>query len=122
MSVIFVTHDLGVVAATCDRMAVMYAGRIVESGTVAEVFAQPMHAYTRGLLGSVPRVGTGTHGPDVDRGHAAQLVGDPCGLRFQPALRFCDRRVCRVGDPVKPWRNTRSPVTTAPPWSQRGRR
>lgn len=55
MSVVLVTHDLGVVAATCDRMAVMYAGRIVETGTVVDVFAQPRHPYTRGLLGSVPR-------------------------------------------------------------------
>jgi len=57
MSVILVTHDLGVVAATCDRMAVMYAGRIVETGTVAEILDAPRHAYTRGLLGSVPRAG-----------------------------------------------------------------
>ena len=46
MSVVLVTHDLGVVAQTCDRMAVMYAGRIVETGPVAEVFARPRHAYT----------------------------------------------------------------------------
>ena len=55
MSVILVTHDLGVIAQTCDRMAVMYAGRIVETGGVAEVFAEPRHAYTLGLLGSVPQ-------------------------------------------------------------------
>src|SRR3546814_20826036 len=55
MSVILVTHDLGVVAESCDRMAVMYAGRLVETGPVAAVFARPRQAYTLGLLGSVPR-------------------------------------------------------------------
>src|SRR3546814_11634994 len=54
MSVILVTHDLGVVAESCDRMAVMYAGRLVETGPVAAVFARPRHAYTPGLPGSAP--------------------------------------------------------------------
>ncbi len=54
MSVVLVTHDLGVVAQTCDRVAVMYAGRIVETAPVVELFRQPRHAYTAGLLGSVP--------------------------------------------------------------------
>ncbi len=54
MAVVLVTHDLGVVAQSCDRVAVMYAGRIAERGAVAEVFAAPAHAYTQGLLRSVP--------------------------------------------------------------------
>ena len=54
MSVILVTHDLGVVAQTCDRVAVMYAGRIVEMAPVVDLFRQPRHAYTLGLLNSVP--------------------------------------------------------------------
>ena len=54
MSVVLVTHDLGVVAQTCDRVAVMYAGRIMEVGPVVEVFRNPRHAYTLGLLGSIP--------------------------------------------------------------------
>jgi peptide/nickel transport system ATP-binding protein len=54
MGVILVTHDLGVVAQTCDRVVVMYAGRVVESGSVVDVFARPQHAYTLGLLNSVP--------------------------------------------------------------------
>ena len=56
MSVILVTHDLGVVAEVCDRIYVMYCGRIIESGTVRDVFANPRHPYTRGLLESLPRV------------------------------------------------------------------
>lgn len=57
-AVVLVTHDLGVVAGTADRVAVMYAGRIVEEGTTAEVFANPLHPYTRGLLASMPRIDT----------------------------------------------------------------
>ena len=56
MSVILVTHDLGVVAEVCDRIYVMYCGRIIESGTVRDVFANPQHPYTSGLLASLPRV------------------------------------------------------------------
>jgi peptide/nickel transport system ATP-binding protein len=57
MAMLFVTHNLGVVAEIADRVAVMYAGRIVETGPVGEVFAQPRHPYTKGLLASVPRLG-----------------------------------------------------------------
>jgi peptide/nickel transport system ATP-binding protein len=57
MAILFVTHNLGVVAEIADRVAVMYAGRIVETGPVAEVFAHPRHPYTKGLLRSVPRLG-----------------------------------------------------------------
>ena len=55
VSVVFVTHDLAVVAETCERIAVMYAGQVVETGTVDEVFRAPRHPYTLGLLRSVPR-------------------------------------------------------------------
>ena len=98
MSVIFVTHDLGVVAATCDRMAVMYAGRIVESGTVAEVFAQPMHAYTRGLLGSVPRVGTERTALMSIEGTPPSLSAIPAGCAFNPRCDFVTD-VCRITQP-----------------------
>jgi len=57
MAMLFVTHNLGVVAEIADRVAVMYAGSIVETGPVAEVFAHPRHPYTRGLMLSVPRLG-----------------------------------------------------------------
>jgi peptide/nickel transport system ATP-binding protein len=53
-----ITHDLGVVAEMCQRVVVMYAGRKVEEGPVEEIFARPLHPYTRGLLGSVPRLGS----------------------------------------------------------------
>jgi oligopeptide transport system ATP-binding protein len=80
-----ITHDLGVVAELCRRVIVMYAGRIVESGTAAELFDRPNHPYTIGLLRSVPRLG-----PDVKRrlvpigGLPPDLLAPPEGCRFRP--------------------------------------
>ena len=92
MSVVLVTHDLGVVAATCDRMAVMYAGRIVETGTVADVFAHPRHPYTRGLLGSVPSGGAPRTMLLFDRRHAAEPDSAAGRLCLSSALSVRDAR------------------------------
>ena len=56
MAIIFITHDLGVIAELCSRVVVMYAGRIAEEATVNSIFEHPLHPYTRGLLGSIPRL------------------------------------------------------------------
>ena len=94
MSVVFVTHDLGVVAEICDRMAVMYAGRIVETGPVAPIFAGPRHAYTRGLRGSVPRGGTErTMLLSID-GTPPSLAAIPAGCAFNPRCTFATA-ICR---------------------------
>src|SRR5208283_4014994 len=58
MAIILITHDLGVIAETCDEVAVMYAGQIAERGPVGRIFARPAHPYTRGLLASIPRLST----------------------------------------------------------------
>jgi oligopeptide/dipeptide ABC transporter ATP-binding protein len=85
MSVVLVTHDLGVIAQTCDRLAVMYAGRVVETGPVAEIFAQPRHAYTLGLLNSVPR-GGGLRQP------LSSIAGQPPSLSERlPGCAFAPR-------------------------------
>lgn len=98
MSVVLVTHDLGVVAATCDRMAVMYAGRIVETGTVVDVFAQPRHPYTRGLLGSVPRGrAVRTMLRSID-GTPPSLTALPDGCAFHPRCSFATDQ-CRMQRP-----------------------
>lgn len=98
MAVVLVTHDLGVVAATCDRMAVMYAGRIVETGRVAEVFAEPHHAYTRGLLGSVPRAGTERTMLLSIEGTPPSLLEVPQGCAFNPRCSYATD-VCRTERP-----------------------
>ena len=91
MSVILVTHDLGVVAQSCDRMAVMYAGRIVETGPVVDVFARPRHAYTLGLLGLGAARRHGAAAPALGRGHAAGDERHPARLRVPSPLRLRDR-------------------------------
>ncbi|MBM7044681.1 MULTISPECIES: ABC transporter ATP-binding protein [Rhizobium] len=102
MSVVLVTHDLGVVAATCDRMAVMYAGRIVETGTVAEVFARPHHPYTRGLLGSVPRSGTSRTMLQSIEGTPPSLTNLPAGCSFHPRCSFATDICLRERPPLEP--------------------
>jgi oligopeptide/dipeptide ABC transporter ATP-binding protein len=88
MSVVLVTHDLGVIAQTCDRLAVMYAGRMVESGPVGAIFEQPRHAYTLGLLSSVPR-GTGLRQPlNSIAGQPPSLSQRPAGCAFAPRCSF----------------------------------
>ena len=72
-AVILITHNLGIVARLCDRVAVMYAGRIVEEGSTGEIFADPRHAYTRDLLGATPRLNHPTSAtPGRDRGPPAR--------------------------------------------------
>ena len=88
LSIVFVSHDLAVIAQTCQRIAVMYAGQVVESGSVDEVFREPRHPYTLGLLRSVPQL-------DAVRGRLSSIPGvppdlaaPPPGCRFHPRCAF----------------------------------
>lgn len=86
MSVILITHDLGVIAETCEEVAVMYAGRIVERAGVRELFANPRHAYTRGLLASIPRLET------VNKIRLPAIPGHVASLdEMVDGCRFCQR-------------------------------
>jgi oligopeptide/dipeptide ABC transporter ATP-binding protein len=86
MSVILITHDLGVIAETCDEVVVMYGGRVVERAPVREIFAAPRHAYTRGLLASIPRLET------PRKSVLPVIPGMVASLRdFVPGCRFCQR-------------------------------
>ena len=77
-SIILITHDLGVVAEMCDRVVVMYAGQVVETGTVQELFANPQHPYTKGLLNSIPRL-------DMDKQQPlSPIIGTPPDLMDPP--------------------------------------
>jgi oligopeptide/dipeptide ABC transporter ATP-binding protein len=84
MAILFITHDFGVVARMCDRVAVMYAGRIVECGPVEQVFDNPSHPYTQALIASVPKM-TGTTGRLYTiEGQPPSLLDLPAGCRFAP--------------------------------------
>jgi oligopeptide/dipeptide ABC transporter ATP-binding protein len=83
-AVILITHDLGVIAEMADRVAVMYAGRIVEETDVKTLFAQPLHPYTRGLMDSIPVLGTVKEELAVIPGSVPNLINLPPGCRFAP--------------------------------------
>jgi oligopeptide/dipeptide ABC transporter ATP-binding protein len=84
LAMIFVTHNLGIVAKMCDRVAVMYAGRIVESGPVRRLFDAPAHPYTRALLASVPRLGVARRRLLAIDGQPPDGAALPAGCAFQP--------------------------------------
>jgi len=86
-SVILITHDLGVIAEMADRVAVMYAGRIVEQAEVQALFDRPLHPYTQGLIGSIPILGKVADRLDVIPGTVPNLVNLPPGCRFAPRCR-----------------------------------
>jgi peptide/nickel transport system ATP-binding protein len=82
MAIVLITHDLGVVAETADRVAVMYAGQIVEEASVEELFADPKHPYTQGLIGSIPIAGERREWLEVIPGTVPNLIDLPPGCRF----------------------------------------
>jgi oligopeptide/dipeptide ABC transporter ATP-binding protein len=98
VSLLFVTHDLPVVAQLCQELAVMYGGQIVERGTVAEVFGQPSHPYTLGLLRSAPDVEEVRASLVPIPGSPPSLITPPPGCRFHPRCSFAEPD-CRETDP-----------------------
>ncbi len=83
-AIILITHDLGVVAEMCDRVAVMYAGEIVEEADVGPLFREPRHPYTQGLIGSIPILGEVRESLAVIPGSVPNLIDPPKGCRFAP--------------------------------------
>ncbi|MGY1824678.1 ABC transporter ATP-binding protein [Geodermatophilus sp. SYSU D00079] len=88
MSVIFITHDLGVVADVCDRVLVMYAGQIVEGAPLDELFENPQHPYMEGLLAAMPRMDQVTEALVSIPGHPPQVGAFPSGCRFHPRCSY----------------------------------
>ena len=86
--ILLITHDLGVVAETCSRVIVMYAGNIVEEAPVKELFANPQHPYTEGLIASVPRLGKRLHRLPSIPGSVPDLAVMPEGCRFAPRCKY----------------------------------
>ncbi|SUP60996.1 Glutathione import ATP-binding protein GsiA [Weissella viridescens] len=87
-SIIFITHDLGVVAGMADRVAVMYAGQIVEVGTIDEIYGFPQHPYTWGLLNSMPTTQTNKGSLEAIPGTPPDLLNPPVGDAFAPRNKY----------------------------------
>jgi oligopeptide transport system ATP-binding protein len=102
MGLILITHDLGVVADVADRIAVMYAGRIMEQADAFELYAQPAHPYTKGLLDSIPRLDQKGETLSAIGGLPPNLMNIPPGCPFNPRCHYA-RDICRV-DPPPPLR------------------
>ena len=101
MSIIMITHDLGVVASMCEKIAVMYAGHIVEYGTADEIFYNPSHEYTKGLIKSIPKLNT----EKIERlvpieGQPVDLLNPPAGCPFAPRCSEC-MKICLNKMPPK---------------------
>ena len=96
LSVIMITHDLGVIAQLCHRVAVMYAGKIVEVGEAEDVFVHPIHPYTQGLLKATPRLDEITERMVAIDGTPPDLISPPSGCAFSPrcaqAGKGCERQ------------------------------
>jgi len=102
-AVILITHDLGVVAETADRVAVMYAGQIVEEADVTELFNHPKHPYTQGLIASIPVLGERREWLDVIPGVVPNLIDLPPGCRFAPRCRVREQQnmtLCTQKEPA----------------------
>jgi oligopeptide/dipeptide ABC transporter ATP-binding protein len=97
VSLVFVTHDLAVIAQTCQSVAVMYAGQVIETGQVDEVFREPRHPYTLGLLRSVPDFERIADALEPITGSPPDMIAPPAGCRFHPRCPFVQRD-CRSGD------------------------
>jgi oligopeptide/dipeptide ABC transporter ATP-binding protein len=112
MAILFITHDFGVVARLCDRVAVMYAGRIVECGPVEQVFLHPSHPYTQALIASVPTMAGPVGRLTTIEGQPPSLMDLPVGCRFEPRCRHAEAR-CRA---AYPGTVTVGPAHTADCW------
>ena len=97
-SILMITHDLGIIADLCDRVAVMYSGNIVEYATAIDLFKNPKHPYTQGLIGAIPSIEKRDQKLRTIRGMVPNLIYPPSGCRFHPR---CDFRL-EICDKVKP--------------------
>lgn len=98
MSIIMITHDLGVVWETCDKVAVMYAGKVVEYAEATELFREPKHPYTIGLLQSLPRINEDQESLDTIPGNVPSTFAMPAGCRFAPRCEHA-KEICHTALP-----------------------
>lgn len=97
-SILLITHDLGIIAETCNRIAVMYSGNIVEYATANDLFKNPRHPYTKGLIAAIPSIKTKNQELKTIRGMVPNLIYPPSGCRFHPR---CDERL-EICERIKP--------------------
>ena len=107
MATILITHDLGVVAGFCERVLVMYGGRVMEQGPTEALFAQPTHPYTRGLLAAVPRVDDQDATMKAIPGNPPNMAAPPEGCPFRPRCTYAGED-CRVMPPLAPFAEGRA--------------
>ena len=100
MAIIMITHDLGVIADMCDEIIVMYAGRICERGTVDEIFYNPKHEYTKGLLRSIPKLDSRNQRLIPIAGSPVDLTSMPAGCAFASRCDHC-MKICLRENPPK---------------------
>ena len=98
MALIMITHDLGVVAETCDKVAIVYAGEVVESGTVEEVYLNPRHPYTQGLFDSIPKLDEESTKLIPIEGMTPNMAELPTGCYFHPRCKYC-QDICKTQSP-----------------------
>ena len=98
MGLIMITHDLGVVAETCDKVAIIYAGEVVEAGSVTELYLNPRHPYTRGLFDSIPKLDEDSTRLIPIEGMTPNMAEPPTGCYFHPRCKYCQER-CRTQSP-----------------------
>jgi len=98
LSMMLITHDLSIITETCEKAAIMYAGKIVESGTVYHIFKEPLHPYTQGLIGAFPDI----YGPKTEiksiEGQPPDLFNPPSGCRFHPRCQYA-MEICKKQAP-----------------------
>jgi oligopeptide/dipeptide ABC transporter ATP-binding protein len=112
LALIFITHNLGIVAKMCDQVAVMYAGRLVEWGPVTRIFDAPAHPYTQALLGSIPRMADGRERLTAIEGQPPDLAAPPSGCAFHPR---CPQAMAQCREQVPP-ETTLAPRHTTRCW------
>ena len=98
-AVLLITHDLGIIAETCDRVGVMYAGRIIELADVITIFKDPMHPYTKGLVNAIPKIHVKKDLLEVIKGNVPDLIDPPMGCRFHPRCPRNMEGICTVLKP-----------------------
>ena len=99
LALMLISHDLGVVAASCARVAVMYAGTVVEEAPTGDLLARPLHPYAKGLIAAVPDLDRPEHRPQGIAGSIPNLITPPAGCRFHPRCPIATDR-CRVEKPL----------------------